>query len=52
MLPEEKFARVHKSFIVPVYRIASHTSRQVMLFDGETIPVGRSFSKDIEARLD
>ncbi len=45
LLPEGKFVRVHKSFVVPVHRIASYTSKEVILYNGTRIPVGRSYSK-------
>ena len=45
LLPEEKFIRVHKSFVVPIYRIASYTSKEILLYNGIKIPVGRSYSK-------
>lgn len=48
LLPAEKFIRVHKSFIVPVHRIASSTSKEITLYDGTKIPVGRSFSKELK----
>ncbi|WP_294598474.1 MULTISPECIES: LytTR family transcriptional regulator DNA-binding domain-containing protein [Bacteroidaceae] len=37
--------RVHKSFVVPVHRIASYTSKEVILYNRTRIPVGRSYSK-------
>lgn len=48
LLPEEKFIRVHKSFIVPVYRIANYTSKEITLYDGTRIPVGRNYSKALK----
>lgn len=45
LLPEGKFVRVHKSFVVPVHRIASYTSKEVILYNGIKIPVGRNYSK-------
>ena len=34
LLPKEKFIRVHKSFVVPIYRIASYTSKEILLYNG------------------
>ena len=48
LLPAEKFIRVHKSFIVPVHRIASYTSKEITLYNGTKIPVGRSYSKELK----
>lgn len=48
LLPEGKFVRVHKSFIVPVHRIASNTSKEIFLHDGTRIPIGRSYSKEFK----
>lgn len=47
LLPEEKFIRIHKSFIVPVHRIARYTSKEIILYDGTKIPIGRSYSKKL-----
>lgn len=47
LLPVDKFVRVHKSFIVPTYRISSYTSRQVILYDGTEIPIGRSYLSNL-----
>lgn len=47
LLPEGKFIRIHKSYIVPQHRIASYTSKDVVLYDGTKIPIGRSYSKNV-----
>lgn len=47
LLPSDKFIRIHKSYIVPVHRIASYNSRQLTLFNGSEIPVGRSYSQEL-----
>ncbi|RHA74399.1 LytTR family transcriptional regulator [Phocaeicola coprophilus] len=51
LLPEGKFTRVHKSFLVPVHRIASHTSKEITLYGGIRLPVGRSYSKELKLIL-
>lgn len=48
LLPEGKFVRVHKSFIVPLHRIASYTSKEIILHNGTHIPIGRSYSKEFK----
>ncbi len=45
LLPADKFIRVHKSYIVPVHRISSFNSKQIILYNNFTIPVGRVYSK-------
>lgn len=52
LLPEGKFLRVHKSFIVPVHRIASRTSREIVLTPEARIPVGRSYADGVLGRND
>ena len=52
LLPEGKFLRVHKSFIVPVHRIASRTSREIVLTPEARIPVGRSYADGVPGRND
>lgn len=50
LLPEEKFIRVHKSFIAPIHRIASYTSKEIILYNGIKIPVGRNYSKSLKEK--
>ena len=45
LLPEFKFVRVHKSFIIPVARIKSW-NREIVVTDKIQVPVGRTFQKD------
>ena len=52
VLPEGRFLRVHKSFIVPVHRIASRTSREIVLTPEARIPVGRSYADGVPGRND
>lgn len=51
LLPAEKFIRVHKSFIVPAHRIASYTSKEITLYNGTKIPVGRSYSQNLKLSI-
>ena len=44
MLPEGKFVRIHRSFIVPLWRIESSTAASVKLMGlKEPLPVGRAY---------
>jgi DNA-binding LytR/AlgR family response regulator len=45
-LPEDKFLRVHKSFIVAVDKIASLGSNTVKIKDKE-IPIGRNYKMNV-----
>ncbi len=48
MLPQNLFIRTHRSFAVPVNRIARFTRQQIELTDGTThIPIGRMYSDDV-----
>ena len=51
MLPKDRFARIHRSFIVPLDRISKYSSRNVMLSSGEELPVGRVYSADFLDRM-
>lgn len=52
MLPGRDFIRVHRSFAVPVGRIARFTRQQIELTDGTTqIPIGRMYADDVAAVL-
>ena len=49
LLPEGKFIRIHRSFIVPVWRIESKTLTQVQLMGvKDPLPVGRAFKDSIK----
>lgn len=44
MLPEGKFARIHRSYIVPLWRIEKRSAASVRLMGvEESIPVGRAY---------
>lgn len=49
-LPENKFARVHKSFIVPLEKIDSVQAEQVMIGD-IAIPIGRVFKNEFLKKI-
>lgn len=47
MLPEDKFIRVHKSYIVPLKNIASYSHNTITLYEKNIkIPVGRTFVEE------
>lgn len=49
LLPEGKFLRIHRSYIVPVWRIESKSLTQVQLMGvRDPLPVGRAFKEGIK----
>lgn len=44
LLPESRFMRIHKSYIVPLSDIGHFTRQNISLKDGTLLPVGRQFS--------
>ena len=49
LLPEGKFIRIHRSFIVPVWRIEKRTAASVKLMGVPTpLPVGRTYKEDLK----
>jgi DNA-binding LytR/AlgR family response regulator len=51
MLPENNFARVHKSFIVNTDKINKVLGNQLNLSNGKTLPLGRAFKEDFINRF-
>lgn len=51
ILPDQEFARIHRSYIVPIRRLDSWTSYSVNIKDKE-IPVGRTYRKSIHHLLE
>ncbi|MDO4164086.1 MAG: LytTR family DNA-binding domain-containing protein [Bacteroides sp.] len=50
-LPDE-FVRIHKSYIVPLYRIASYTRTELTLYHADTVlPIGRAYYTDFVSRM-
>lgn len=45
LLPPEEFVRIHKSFIVPLYRVTSYNNKEVILNDGTALSIGRNYIK-------
>lgn len=50
MLPENKFVRIHRSFIVSLSRITSFYSYSVEV-NGRELPVGRNYKQEMQKRL-
>lgn len=51
LLPE-KFVRIHKSFIVPLYRVSSYTRTSLTLYNSDiTLPIGRTFYADFIKKM-
>ncbi len=49
LLPEGKFVRIHRSYIVPVWRIESKTGNAVQLMGvKDPLPVGRAFKDSLK----
>ena len=49
-LPEDKFARVHKSFVVPLNKI-DLIEKHTVIIRGKEIPIGESFRADFLLRI-
>lgn len=50
LLPEDKFLRVHRSFIVSVPKIESYHAHKVEIA-GKELPIGRNFKTDCQRRF-
>jgi hypothetical protein len=49
MLPEGQFVRIHRSYIVPVWRIEKRTSAEVQLMGvKEKLPIGRAYKDNLK----
>ena len=52
MLPADRFMRVHKSYIVPLHKVANYTRRQLTLYHRAVeIPIGRVYADEFINRL-
>lgn len=51
MLPQDRFARIHRSYIVSLNRIVSYTGRTVTIAGGVELPVGRVYSSDFIKKM-
>ena len=50
ILPENKFVRIHKSYIVPIFQV-NHFNNYWVSIQNISLPVGRAYSKKIMAKL-
>jgi DNA-binding LytR/AlgR family response regulator len=50
MLPESKFVRIHRSFIVAIGKIASFYSYSIDI-NGHELPIGRNYKQDVQKKL-
>lgn len=48
-LEGKHFARIHRSYMVNLYHVASFQRSQITLKDGRTLPVGKTYEKKIKA---
>lgn len=52
LLPAERFMRVHKSYIVPLHKIAAYSRRQLTLYHRNVeLPVGRVYADEFIERM-
>jgi DNA-binding LytR/AlgR family response regulator len=49
-LPENKFIRIHKSYIAAIHKITNYNNEQVMI-NGKPLPIGRVFKADVTKKL-
>ncbi len=47
LLPSELFIRIHRSYIISLQKIESYSTKTIEV-DGESIPIGRSYSNVLE----
>lgn len=50
-LPDDRFARVHKSYIVNMNHIASNSRTQISVDNGSVIPIGESYRVSVLERI-
>lgn len=50
-LPDDRFARVHKSYIVNLNRITASSRTQITLENGAVVPIGESYRVAVSERL-
>ena len=51
-LPNAQFVRIHKSYIVSLSQVTSYNHQAVLLKNGKTLPIGRSYKADFLRRMD
>lgn len=50
-LPKNDFLRIHRSFIISIYKIESFTNEYIEIKD-KAIPISRSYKKEVLYRLE
>lgn len=50
MLPESKFVRIHRSFMVAIAKIDSFYSYSIEI-NGHELPIGRNYKQDVQKKL-
>ncbi|PPL04325.1 LytR/AlgR family response regulator transcription factor [Parapedobacter indicus] len=50
LLPEEKFVRIHRSFIVSIEKVQSYHSFAIEIL-GKELPIGRNYKDELRKRL-
>lgn len=52
MLPQNKFIRIHRSFLIPIDKISSFTKKEIHQLDGKRVfPIGRQYQNEIDKIL-
>ena len=52
LLPADRFMRIHKSYIVPLHKVASYNRRQLTLrYRSVELPVGRVYAEEFVSRM-
>lgn len=51
LLPPADFIRIHRSYIIPVTKIAAFNKQSLKLYSGSTFPVGRQYVADLLERM-
>ncbi len=52
MLPQNKFIRIHRSFLIPIDKISSFTKKEIHLLDEKRVfPIGRQYQNEIDKIL-
>lgn len=48
-LPTGKFLRIHRSYIIPLFKVISAVNKKVLLKSGHTIPVSDTYAADLNS---
>ena len=50
LLPEGKFVRIHRSYIVPAWRIEKRTATAIKLMGiQDPLPIGRAYREELKS---